>query len=266
MARFHVPSGVSDAGVGLACLGQALGMMARRPRLWLLGALPPLLTSLLLFGGILGLGWGSPGIAAWATPFASGWDPMIQQIIRSLVAAMIVVAGVVLAVLLFSSLTLALGSPFYERISAAVDRELGFPPAAPARSRSAAVRQGTVDVLAGVRMSLIVTVCVLLTSLVPVVGQVAGPVLGAILGGWLVTLELMGPASERRGAGSLAARRALLRPRRAAVFGLGVPVYLAMLVPLLGVATFPVAVASGTLLVRALTADAATRGTPGSAT
>lgn len=253
----RVPSAARDAGVGLACLGQAIGILARRPRLWLLGALPVLLTSTLLLGAVVGLAYASPGIATWLTPFAAGWGGMLSQIVRTLLAAMLVVAGVVLAVLLLGTLTLALGSPFYERISAAVDRELGEPAAVAPERLAAQARRAVGDVAGGLRLSLLAGGATLLIGLVPALGQLAAPVVGALAGSWLLTLELMGPAAERRGLGALAARRALLRPHRPACLGLGLPAYLAMLVPLLGVVVFPVAVAGGTILVRTLEDDPA---------
>ena len=111
-----------------------------------------------------------------------------------------------------------------------------------------AVRQSA----AMIAVSAVGALVFLLVGLVPAVGQVAAAVGGAVFGGWMLALELVGPALERRSVLTLRERRAVLRRNRSRVLGLGIPCFLLLSVPFLSVVVFPVAVAAGTLLARQL--------------
>ena len=87
---------------------------------------------------------------------------------------------------------------------------------------------------------------------IPVVGQTVVPVVSAAFGGWMLGLELIGPAFERRNRLTLAERRAAMRKQRARVLGFAVPTFFLLAIPLVGVLVFPVATAAGTLLARQL--------------
>lgn len=252
--------GVRDVAVGFGCLGRGLVHVMRRPRLLLLGALPALLASILLVGAVALLVWGSGPLATWLTPFAVHWHPIALQMTRSLLAAVMVMAGVLVAVLSFAAVTMAVGAPFHDEISRTVDRECGDLAEAPELGAWDSIRRGAVDAVEGLGYSVLVAVLVLLVSLVPVVGQVAAPVVGALTGGWLLTMELVQPSFERRGLTRLKDRKAWTKRYREVVWGFGVPVYLAMLVPVLGIIVFPGAVAGATLLTRTLRGENAVPG------
>ena len=98
---------------------------------------------------------------------------------------------------------------------------------------------------------------------IPLVGQLAVPVVSALVGGWLLGIELVGSALERRGVLTLRGRRALMRRRRARVLGLCVPTFLLLAVPFVGVVVFPVATAAGTLLARQLAGESTTEAVAG---
>ncbi len=87
---------------------------------------------------------------------------------------------------------------------------------------------------------------------IPVVGQTIVPVISAMFGGWMLSIELIGSAFERRGLLTLADRRSALRRRRPRVLGFAVPTFLLLAIPFAGAAVFPVATAGGTLLAREL--------------
>lgn len=244
--------GLRDVATGFACLGRGMVHVLRRPRLLLLGALPALLSSILLVGAIALLVWGSEPLVTWLTPFASGWHPIALQMTRSLLAAVVVLAGVLAAVLSFGALTMAVGAPFHDEISRTVDRECGGLAEPVEVGAWESLRRGAVDGVAGVGLGLAVALVVLLVSLVPVVGQVAAPLLGALAGGLLLTMELVQPSFERRGLTRLAHRRSWVLRFREVSWGFGIPVYLSMLVPLLGIVVFPGAVAGATLLTRTM--------------
>ena len=74
-------------------------------------------------------------------------------------------------------------------------------------------------------------------------------VLGALVGGWLLTLELTGLAFDARGL-SFRDRRAALRSRRPLALGFGAATYLLFLIPLGAVAVMPAAIAGSVLLTK----------------
>ncbi|MET8169716.1 EI24 domain-containing protein, partial [Streptomyces sp. NPDC005329] len=86
---------------------------------------------------------------------------------------------------------------------------------------------------------------------IPVVGQTVVPVIGFFVTGFFLTQELASVALQRRGV-DLRARLALLRSRKALIWGFGTPLGLAFLVPVVAVFLMPGAVAGATLLAREL--------------
>jgi CysZ protein len=93
------------------------------------------------------------------------------------------------------------------------------------------------------------------TGFVPVVGQTVVPVISAIFGGWMLAIELVGSAFERRGMLRLADRRAAMRSGGLRVLGFAVPTFVLLAIPLAGAVVFPVATAGGTLLARQLLSE-----------
>ena len=248
------------AGAGL--LGRGLGMMVRRPRLFWLGALPPLITSVIFTGIVVVLFARLKPIVGWLTSFASDWSPGALGLLQVLVGVGLIAGSVLAMVLTFSTLTLTLGSPVYDRISQAVDRELGGsrPPLDESAATSAqrSVRQSAALIAA----SLLGAGALLLLGLIPVVGQVAGAVGSASFGGWMLCLELVGSPLERRHILSIADRRAVLRRRRWRTLGLGIPTFLLLSIPFVAVVLFPAATAAGTILARQLLGEPTAPGEP----
>ncbi|HEY5820783.1 MAG TPA: EI24 domain-containing protein [Propionibacteriaceae bacterium] len=244
------------AGVGL--LGRGLGLMVRRPRLFWLGALPPLITSILFVIIVVLIATNLTDIAGWLTPFADGWSPGTAEVIRVLVAIGFLTGSILLMVLSFTTLTLALGSPLYDKISEYVDEEFIDPPEPldePVRvSAVRAVRQSVALIVVGA----IGAVVFLLVGLIPVAGSIVAAVGSAVFGGWMIGTELVGSPLERRGVLTLAGRRTAMRTRRARSLGLGVPTFLLLSLPFVGIVAFPVAMAAGTILARQLSGEETT--------
>lgn len=235
------------AGVGL--LGRGLGLMVRRGRLFWLGALPPLITSVVFTGLLLLLVSEIKPFVRWLTGAEAGVGVTLGQVV---VAFSLIVGSVVAMVLTFSTLTLAIGSPIYDRISEAVDAELGPVPVAPTEPVGAGVRRAVRQSAALIAVSLAFAMLFLLVGLIPVAGQIGAAVGSAALGGWLLCLELVGSPLERRGVFTLAGRRDLLRRRRWRVLGLAIPTFWLVSIPFLAVVVFPAATAAGTILARQL--------------
>ncbi|GAA4567801.1 EI24 domain-containing protein [Planotetraspora kaengkrachanensis] len=243
MGRRQV-GGFAD-GIGFAFRG--VGWVARHPRWWLFGVIPALIALVLYVLALIWLGTHATDVAEWITPFADDWG--WRDLFRVLVGIMIFVGGLALAVVTFTAVALAIGEPFYEKLSEKVEEDLGGLP-------------GGVDLpfwrtfFRSIRDSIVTLVYVLMFTIplfalgfVPVVGQTVVPVLGAIISGFFLTVELTALAMERRGI-ARKERFALLRSNLAMSLGFGVPVFLAFLVPLVVVVAMPGAVAGAAMMVR----------------
>lgn len=235
-------------GIGLLVTGAGLAL--RRPRLFLLGLIPPLITGLLFVGLFVAASWLSQGFAVWATPFAEGWTG--AEAFRALVAVLIIATSGLLLVLLFTVTTLALGAPLYDRISEQIDAHAGSFDRVPDEKRLRALWTTIAQLAKVVAITLPVGVALVLIGLIPGIGGVLSAVGGALFGGWMITLEMVGSAAGRRGLRTLGQRHQLLRRNPWLVLGFGVPTFLLVSVPVLALLVFPIATASSTLLTRRL--------------
>lgn len=237
--------------IGAGLLARGLRLIAARPRLFLLGAIPPAITSVIFTGVLVALITQLDPVVDWLTPFADRWGSGAATTVRVLVGAGLVAAVVLLMVLTFTMLTLALGSPLYDKLSESVEREFGEVPElaeSVARGMFRALRQA----LGLIAVSALGALLLFATGLIPVVGQTVVPVISAIFGGWMLGIELVGSPFERRGRLRLVDRRAAMRSRRLRVLGFAVPTFLLLAIPFAGVVVFPIATAGGTLLARQL--------------
>jgi CysZ protein len=238
------------AGTGL--LARGLGLIVQRRRLFLLGALPPLITSLLFTAALVTLVTQLDQLVGWLTPFADAWAPGVANTVRVLIGFAVVAGAALLMVITFSALTLALGAPLYDKISEFVDDELGNAPEPLEEPLARSLGRGLRQSLTLIGISVLVGLVLLVAGFVPVLGQTVVPVVSAVFGGWMLCTELIGSAFERRGRLRLADRRAAMRRRRARVLGFAVPTFLLLAVPFAAVVVFPVATAAGTVLAREL--------------
>jgi CysZ protein len=214
----------------------------------LLGLVPGVISFVVVLAALGTLLYFVNDVAAVLTWFADGWSSEVRRAIRLLAAIAVAAAGIIVAVVTFTALTLTIGDPFYEAISKRVDDQYG------GTSESEAPWHRTIwwnlaDSLRLVLLSLSVSVVLFVLGLIPVVGQTVVPVLGAVLGGWLLVVEVSGVPFNRRGM-RLRDRRRLLRANRPLALGLGVPLFVVFLVPFVAVLVMPGAVAGATLLTR----------------
>lgn len=241
------------SGVGL--LGRGLAVVLRQPKLFALGAVPPLITSVLFVVLLVLLFSQVDTVVGSLTPFADRWSAGVARMVRSLIELALVAGAVLVMVISFTTLTLTLGSPLYDKISEAVERELGGvvdPYDEPlALGALRAVRQS----LGLIIVSVLIAAMLFFAGFVPVLGQTVVPVVSAIFGGWMLGIELVGSTFDRRGLLRIAQRRAGMRRRRARVLGLTIPTFLLLSVPFAGAIVFPVATAAGTILARDLLAE-----------
>lgn len=242
---------VGELVVGAGLLLKGLGLITQRPRLFLLGAIPPLITSVIFTGLLIALITELDPAVEWLTPFADGWARGLATALRVLVGSALVGGAVLVMVISFTTLTLALGSPLYDKLSESVEQEFGDVPELDenvVRGIFRALRQA----VALIGISALGALLLFATGFIPVVGQTVVPVISAMFGGWMLGIELVGSAFDRRGLLRLADRRAAMRRRRPLVLGFAVPTFLLLAIPFAGAVVFPIATAGGTLLARQL--------------
>lgn len=237
---------------GVRTLGSGFTTIARRPRLLLLGALPAVLSTLLLLGGVGTLLYFSGDLVTWMTPFAQDWSQALRTTLRVVLGVLVVGAAVLLASISFIAVTLFVGGPFYEYIAEEVEEELGLDTFGDGAGFVRSSLRGLADSLKLIGITVCGAVVLFAIGLVPVAGQLASPVLGALFGAWMISLEMVGLLFQRRGLGIRHRHRALRR-NRPMTFGFGLPVYLLCLIPVAQLVVIPSAVVGGTLLAHRLT-------------
>ena len=245
---------ISEAVVGASLLGKGFSFLVRRPRLFWLGAVPPLIMSVIFTALLVVLAVNLGAITDAVTPFADSWSAGLRSTVQ--VLAGVGVLGVTLLVMIisFSTLTMALGAPIYDKISEAVDTELsGSLPDTDEPWTSSVLRSLKQSVIL-ILISVVAALPLFVAQFLPVVGQTVVPVVAACFGGWMLCFELIGPSFERRGYPTLRQRRAAMQRRRWRVLGFSVPCFLLLAIPFLAVLVFLVATAGGVFLTRELLA------------
>src|SRR5262245_34815253 len=167
--------------------GRGLVILLRAPRLLIIGALPVLVTGLLLVAGIVALGYWVDDLAVLITPFADSWAEGLRAAVRFAVGVAVFGAVLVVGLISFTARTVAVRGPCCEHIAEEVEDDLGGPPAEE-RDLSwwwllgTGLRDGVVLVF----RSLLFTLPLVVAGFVPVVGQTVVPVLMALVTAWFL--------------------------------------------------------------------------------
>lgn len=245
---------ISELAAGASLLPKGFGLVISRRRLFLLGGLPPLFTSIVFLTVLIVL-ISNLGqlVTAISGTFAGGWASWAVVLVQVALGIVLVGGSVLIMVLLFTSVTLLIGSPAYDKIAEMAEESLGDAPAEPeGGSVISSVGRSIGQSLVLILISLLGSLGFALLGLTPVLGQVLVPVLSACFGGWLLGLELLGTPFERRGLPRIADRRAAMGRRRARTLGFVIPCFLLLAIPFVSVLIFPAAVAGAVLLTREL--------------
>jgi len=240
-----------DLGAGFGYLVKGQRWVGRHGRQYGFGLVPGLITLVLYVAALGTLGVWGEDFVAWATPFADDWSSPTRGTLRVIVSVAIVLASLTIAALTYTALTLLIGDPFYERISELVEDRFGGVPGEVEVGFWRSLGRSLVDSLRLIGLSILVGVPLFVLGFLPLVGQTVVPVLGALVGGWLLAVELTGVPFQRRGK-RLRHRRADLRTRRPLALGFGVAVFCCFLLPLGAILLMPAAIAGATLLARAV--------------
>lgn len=234
---------------GMRLLTQGMSLYGRGRGLVVLGIIPALISGVFYLAGLITLLLFLGDLAGLATWFADDWSPGARSTARAVAGIGILGLGLLFGALSFTAVTLLIGDPFYEKISERIEERLGGVPGAVDMPWWRSLRRSLADSGRLLLISVGIGIPLLLGGLIPLVGQTLIPVIAAVIGGWLLAVELVGIPFARRGM-RLSERRAALRAHRPLALGFGVSVFLCFLVPLGAVLVMPAAVAGGTLLAR----------------
>jgi CysZ protein len=214
-----------------------------------LGAIPALVVGLVYLVGIVFLIVNLNTVVTWATPFANDWAEPLMLSTRVAASLVFVIVAALLVVYTFTAVTLVVGDPFYERIWRDVENRLGNAPAdlqiGLLRSVGRAIGDGIRLLTPAIGVGILLLAC----GFIPVVGPFTVAIVGALLGGWLLVVELTGLAFDARGF-TVRERRRALKARRAVAVGFGAATYLIFLVPFAVIVAMPAAVAGAAMLSR----------------
>lgn len=244
-----VPGAVRRFFSGVRLVGGGLKLWVTSPKLMLLGSIPALIVSIALTAGLGIMLFNLDAIATWMTPFAESWATPWQVATRVAAGLVAFTAAAYFGLRTFTTLTLAVGGPFYEHIWRTVEGREGAELPVKAGSQWRAFRRGLANSIRLLGITLASSILFLILGLIPVVGQFLVPVLATMFGGWYLTIELSGFAFDERGY-TLRERRRMLAHNRAGALGFGMTVYLLFLVPFGPVLVMPAAVAGATLFGR----------------
>ncbi|GAA0911409.1 EI24 domain-containing protein [Nonomuraea longicatena] len=234
---------VRDFFGGAGFFFQGLGWAARNGRWWAFGLIPALIAFVVYAAALVFLGTNAMDLAEWMTPFADTWS--WRDAFRVMIGVVLFAGGLALAVVTFAAVTLTIGEPFYEKLSAAADPlddedEQPWWRTLPRSIKDSLVTLGWV---------VLFSLPLFFLGFIPVFGQTVVPVLGAAVSGFFLAVELTTLSLERRGL-RRKERFALLRANKPATLGFGVVAFLLFLLPFIAVIAMPVAVAGAALLVR----------------
>ncbi len=234
-------------GIGLLLRG--LKIYGTNPGLVFLGLLPAIIAFVLLVGAVVAIIAFVGTEARWVTWFADDWSDGARTLVRDLATLAIVGVSILLAILLYTAITLAIGEPFYEKIAEKVDDSCGGVDNPVDVPWYKDIIRGLKESVRLVTLSIVFGVGLFLCGFIPAVGQTVVPVIGALIGGWTIAIELTGVAFMRRGM-HLKERRKVLRRNRALTLGFGTTCFLLFLIPGVNILVTPAAVAGATLLTR----------------
>ncbi|MGX7669622.1 EI24 domain-containing protein [Plantactinospora sp. DSM 117369] len=240
---------LSAFGSGVGLLFRGLAVYGRSPMLVLLGIVPAVISGALYLAGLGTLIYFSDDLAALITPFADDWSDGPRQLLRLIAGLALLGLGGLLGVLTFTAITLVIGDPFYEKISERVEERYGGVPDEVELPWWRSLRRSIADAARLLVRSVLFGLPLFVAGFVPLVGQFVVPVIAAMVGGWFLTMGMVGVPFQRRGL-RLPDRQRALRANRPLTLGFGVAVFLCFLIPLGAVLLTPAAVAGATLLAR----------------
>ncbi len=232
---------------------RGLWWLLKDPKYMLLGAVPPLITGILLSGLLVALWFASE-------PIALSFTPQLEERISSLikletagivtkaVRAIILLGGAYLYYIIFTAATLAIGDPIYNKIAEAVEKEKVV--TLPAQHWSV----GAKDAFFLFLKILGVSVLSFGLGFIPVVGVVLAWACVWVIAPYLLAEELLSRTLVPRGI-ALGRKQKMLYKRRTQAWGFGLACQLLLMIPFATVIIMPAIVAGAALLADNLSRD-----------
>lgn len=219
------------------------------PKAMLIGALPAVVAGAIIAALIAVLLVASPSVED-AILEATGLEGSLGRTVSVLLTVLVVVAGSVAAVLMFTTLALMIGQPFFEHLSRHLDERDGIETVGADEAWTRSLRRGVTEGLVTLATSVGILLLAALLGLIPVAGTVAAFLASAILGGRMLAIELTAYPMACRGVIARRDRIASLRPVRATAYLFGTFVFLIFMIPLGTLLAMPVAVVGANMLTR----------------
>ncbi|WP_336249649.1 EI24 domain-containing protein [Stomatohabitans albus] len=249
--------------LGIRLIARSASTITSRPRLLIMGMLPPLaVTVLYVVLAVIGGPALVHAITGWVGDVTAGSPGWLGSTLSFLLALVVLGAVGVVAAVAFTTLTLALGGPVYDRISESIDREvLGLTGVQDEHLGVAVMRSASQSAVI-FALSMGSALLGIVLGLIPAVGTIASLVVGLCLGGWLMTTELLGGAFGRRGKPTLKERWRYMRHQPISTLSFAIPAQFVLSIPVISVLAFPFFSAAATMLAHKLITESPTWPTP----
>ena len=231
----------SDIMQGATCLGRGFHLI-RQPEVRLY-VIMPLLINIILFGGLLWLGYQqfSPMVESLMSHV-----PGFLEFLRWFIWIVITLLTAIIVFFSFTPIANVIAAPFNALLSEKIEIRLTGKAVSSGISFYAMIKISVLSQLGKLLYIALWSLALLLISLVPVINIIA-PVLWVIFGSWLLSLEYldypMGNHDLR-----FSDQKKILAQRKGLALGFGGAVMVLTSIPLINFIVMPVAVAGATLL------------------
>ena len=225
---------------------RGLGFLARYPRLLPLVVIPVLINAVLL--GLL-FYFSLHYYNRWLDAVLPQSDAWYWAVVSWILPILMILLLALLVVFLFTPLAMIVASPFYDALSARTEQIVTGREEAPF-SLAALLKEMARTVVEEIKKIILLAaamLAVLILSLIPVIGWLAGPVLSFVVAAMWWGLSVLDYPMARHGY-RLGQKLALIKSHKTATFGFGLWVLVCLAVPLLQLVVIPVSVAGATLL------------------
>ena len=206
----------------------------------------PLLVNVLIFGGLLSIGFGYvTDLMAWMDAKLPDWLDFLQWILWPL----IVITACLISGYLFTSVALVIASPFNGLLAEKAEELITGKPVAGPEGLGAAlmlVPRGILREILKLMYYVPMAVLVLILSVIPGINAVA-PVLWFLLGAWMMSIQFVDYPMDNHQL-SFADVKEAVRRRRLSSMGFGGLVALCAGIPVVNFFVVPAAVVGATLL------------------
>jgi len=227
--------------LGATCLGRGFHLI-RQPEVRLY-VIMPLLINIILFGGLLWLGYQqfSPMVESLMSHV-----PGFLEFLRWFIWIVITLLTAIIVFFSFTPIANVIAAPFNALLSEKIEIRLTGKAVSSGISFYAMIKISVLSQLGKLLYIALWSLALLLISLIPVINIIA-PVLWVIFGSWLLSLEYldypMGNHDLR-----FSDQKKILAQRRGLALGFGGAVMVLTSIPLVNFIVMPVAVAGATLL------------------